>query len=151
MTFGALSFFSSRIMCRILLYFDKKRRRNHDELFSPYQCLYDLWRLGLDFHFHIFLLQLRRLVGRVQPCFVHGVSGCSRVQDRIASTFLGFPDFPFTLFCLLPLPPGHALHGAVLEEGRQAAAEAVGDQVRHQAAGLAHLLISFFLSYFGIS
>ena len=74
MTFGALSFFSSRIMCRILLYFDKKRRRNHDELFSPYQCLYDLWRLGLDFHFHIFLLQLRRLVGCVQPCFVHGVS-----------------------------------------------------------------------------
>ena len=49
----------------------------------------------------------------------------------------------------LPLPPGHALHGAVLEEGRQAAAEAVGDQVRHQAAGLAHLSISFFRSIFG--
>ena len=49
----------------------------------------------------------------------------------------------------LPLPPGHALHGAVLEEGRQAAAEAVGDQVRHQAAGLAHLSLSFFRSIFG--
>ena len=31
------------------------------------------------------------------------VPGCSRVQDRIASAFLGFPNFPFTLFCLLQI------------------------------------------------
>ena len=45
-----------------------------DNLFSPYQCLYDFWRLWFDFHFDILLLQFCRLVRRVQPCFVDGVS-----------------------------------------------------------------------------
>jgi len=121
-----------------------------DNLFSPYQCLYDFWRLWFDFHFDILLLQFCRLVRRVQPCFVDGVSGCARGQDWVASTFFGFTNLAFSFLRFLPFSPGHALHSAVLKEGGEATAEAVRDQVRHQTSGLAHfsVFLLFCISVF---
>ena len=48
----------------------------------------------------------------------------------------------------LPFSPRHPLHSAVLKEGGETAAEAVGDQIRHQASWLAHspLFLCFCIS-----